>query len=101
MAVFFLLVGPRDKREVLVGELASPRQAMLPIAAAVGGMVLPAVVYIALNAGGEGARGWGIPMATDIAFALGVLALLARGCRSGSRCSSSRSRSSTTWARSW
>ncbi|MDQ3520142.1 MAG: Na+/H+ antiporter NhaA [Gemmatimonadota bacterium] len=76
MAVFFLLVGPEIKREMLVGELASARQAALPIAGAIGGVVVPAVIYAALNAGGLGAAGWGIPMATDIAFALGVVALL-------------------------
>ena len=58
MALFFLLVGLEMKRELLVGELASARQAMLPIAAAVGGMALPALVYTALTAGSEGARGW-------------------------------------------
>jgi NhaA family Na+:H+ antiporter len=76
MAVFFFLVGLEIKREMLAGELASMRQAALPIAGALGGMVLPALLYASLNAGTAGEPGWGVPMATDIAFALGVLALL-------------------------
>jgi NhaA family Na+:H+ antiporter len=76
MAAFFLLVGLEIKRELLVGELASPRQAALPIAAAVGGMVVPAALYLSVAGTGDAAAGWAMPMATDIAFALGVLTLL-------------------------
>lgn len=75
MAVFFLLVGLEIKREVLVGELRSPKKAALPIAAAIGGMAIPGLVYALVNMGQESMSGWGVPMATDIAFALGVLAL--------------------------
>jgi len=77
MALFFFVVGLELKRELLVGELAKPRNAALPIAAAIGGMVVPALVYFAINPAGDAALGWAIPMATDIAFAIGALALLA------------------------
>lgn len=76
MAVFFLLVGLEIKRELLLGQLSSFRKAALPVAAAIGGMVFPALLYFAFNPSGPATRGWGIPMATDIAFALGILALL-------------------------
>ncbi len=76
MAVFFFVVGLEIKRELVAGELRSWRTAALPAFAALGGMVVPAALYTAVNLGEPGARGWGIPMATDIAFAVGVLALL-------------------------
>ncbi len=77
MAMFFFVVGLELKREILVGELADLRNAALPIGAAIGGMVVPALIYFMINPEGDAARGWGIPMATDIAFAIGALALLA------------------------
>jgi Na+:H+ antiporter, NhaA family len=76
MAIFFFVVGLEIKRELLIGELSTRQTAALPIAGALGGMIVPALIYTAFNAGTEGSRGWGIPMATDIAFALGALALL-------------------------
>ncbi len=76
MALFFFVVGLELKREILVGELADPRQALLPIVAAIGGMVVPVAIYLSINPAGHNSDGWGIPMATDIAFALGTLALL-------------------------
>jgi NhaA family Na+:H+ antiporter len=75
MTVFFFVVGLEIKREIVHGELASPRRAMLPIIGAIGGMAAPALIYTAFNVGGPGERGWGVPMATDIAFAVGVMAL--------------------------
>lgn len=78
MAVFFFVVGLEIKREMMVGELSSPRRAILPIVAAIGGMAFPAGFYLLFNAGGPARAGWGIPMATDIAFALGVLSLLGK-----------------------
>jgi NhaA family Na+:H+ antiporter len=78
MAVFFFVVGLEIKREIVVGELSSVRKAALPIAAAAGGMIAPAALYLLFNRGTEGASGWGVPVATDIAFALGILAVFGR-----------------------
>ena len=78
MAIFFFMVGLEIKREILVGELSYIKVAILPILAAIGGMVLPALIYLSINYGGEGANGWGIPMATDIAFAISALVLLGK-----------------------
>jgi NhaA family Na+:H+ antiporter len=76
MVLFFFVVGLEIKRQLTTGELSRPRKAVLPLAAAIGGMLVPAAIYLIFNAGGPGEQGWGIPMATDIAFTLGVLALL-------------------------
>ena len=76
MAIFFFVIGLELKREVLAGELSRPKDAILPVAAGLGGMIMPALFYLALNSTGETSAGWGIPMATDIAFALGILYLL-------------------------
>ena len=76
MALFFFVVGLEVKREMILGELRDPKRAALPVAAALGGMIVPAAIYIALQGGGEAARGWGIPMATDIAFVVGCMAVL-------------------------
>ena len=76
MALFFLLVGLELKREILGGKLSTPQNAILPIGASIGGMVFPALLYFLFNTAGEASQGWGIPMATDIAFSLGVLSLL-------------------------
>jgi NhaA family Na+:H+ antiporter len=76
MAIFFFVVGLELKREIMAGELSTPSKAVLPVAAAAGGMLFPALIYLFFNPGGEASAGWGIPMATDIAFALGILYLL-------------------------
>jgi len=78
MAIFFFLIGLEIKREILVGELSNLKVAILPILAAIGGMVFPALIYFSINSGGAGVNGWGIPMATDIAFAISALVLLGK-----------------------
>jgi NhaA family Na+:H+ antiporter len=83
MTLFFFVVGLEIKRELVSGELSEPRRAILPAIAALGGMVVPALLYAAFNAGGNGSAGWGIPMATDIAFAVGLLTLLGPRCPTG------------------
>jgi len=78
MAIFFFVIGLEVKREISLGELRELRRAVLPLAAAIGGMVIPAAIYLALQLGAPGERGWGIPMATDIAFVVGCMAILGR-----------------------
>ena len=78
MALFFFVAGLEIKRELVHGDLREVRTAILPIMCAIGGMVIPALTFLAFNAGGPGASGWGVPMATDIAFSIGVLALIGR-----------------------
>ena len=78
MAIFFFIIGLEIKREILAGELSNIKVAILPILAAIGGMVFPALIYLGINSGGVGASGWGIPMATDIAFAISALVLLGK-----------------------
>ena len=87
LAIFFFVIGCELKHELVVGTLSKPRQAALPVAAALGGMAVPALLYFTINQGGsaDALNGWGIPMATDIAFALAVLAVLGRGLPTGVR----------------
>ncbi len=87
MVLFFFVVGLEIKTELVVGDLSDPKVAALPAIVALGGMLFPALIVYAVNAGGSGTAGWGVPMATDIAFAVGVLTLLGPECRSGSSCS--------------
>jgi len=79
MTIFFFVVGLEIKHELVQGELGDPRRAAMPVFAALGGMVVPALLFLLVTAGRGGSRGWGIPMATDIAFAVGIVALLGRG----------------------
>ncbi|HSJ35603.1 MAG TPA: Na+/H+ antiporter NhaA [Acidimicrobiia bacterium] len=87
MALFFFVVGLEIKREMVLGDLSNPKAAALPVVAALGGMIVPALIYLAFTsgAGGEATRGWGIPMATDIAFAVGVISLLGRRVPAGGK----------------
>ena len=85
MAIFFFVVGLEIKRELVLGDLRAPRAAALPVMAALGGMILPATLYLTFNVGTEAVTGWGIPMATDIAFALGIIALLGSKVPAGAK----------------
>jgi NhaA family Na+:H+ antiporter len=85
MAVFFFVVGLEIKRELVLGDLRDPKAAALPVMAALGGMVLPALIYYGFNAGTAASTGWGIPMATDIAFAIGIVALLGSRIPAGAK----------------
>ncbi len=85
MAIFFFVVGLEIKRELVTGELATVQKAALPIGAALGGAVVPALIYLAIVPAGPARHGWGVPMATDIAFAVGILALLGRGVSGGAK----------------
>lgn len=85
MAIFFFVVGLEIKRELVLGDLRDPKAAALPVMAAIGGMVLPALIYVAFNVGTAASHGWGIPMATDIAFAIGVVALLGSRVPAGAK----------------
>ncbi|MBD3297078.1 MAG: Na+/H+ antiporter NhaA [candidate division Zixibacteria bacterium] len=85
MAIFFFVIGLEVKRELTLGELRDPRQAALPIVGAIGGMIVPAGIYLALQAGEPGMRGWGVPMATDIAFVVGCMAILGKRVPRGLR----------------
>jgi len=85
MAIFFFVVGLEIKRELVTGDLRDPKAAALPVIAALGGMIVPAVLYLSFNGGGEASQGWGIPMATDIAFSVGIVSLLGRRVPVGAR----------------
>ena len=80
MAIFFFLIGLELKRELLIGELDSPKKAAFPFVAAIGGMIIPVLLFIFLNKNPETSDGWGIPMAADIAFSLAILNLLGKHC---------------------
>ena len=97
MAFFFLVAGLEARREFDMGELRERRRLALPLVVALGGMVVPIAIYLAINAGRSSASGWGAAMSTDTAFALGALALAGRACRTGCAPTCSRSRSSMTW----
>jgi NhaA family Na+:H+ antiporter len=101
MTLFFFVVALELKRELVLGELRNPRMAALSIAAAAGGMLVPAAIYVMMQWGQEGAHGWGIAMATDTAFVIGCLAVLGAAFRRACGSSCSRWRSSTTSAPFW
>ena len=101
MAFFFLVAGLEARREFDLGELRERRRLALPLVVALGGIVVPIAIYLAINAGRSSASGWGTAMSTDTAFALGALALVGPASRTGCAPTCSRSRSPMTWPGSW